>query len=120
VHAGELEVLGAAPGRDVDDARALLEGYLLPGDDAMLKTRGGREVVEGTFVAQADELGAAGALAKRRLRVPRDGDPGAVLAESVIRIRLDRGSDVRQTASACPGQSASGNLTKRDGSVRSS
>ena len=36
VHARELEVLGAAAGRDVDDPRALLERDLVPRDHAVL------------------------------------------------------------------------------------
>ena len=36
VHARELEVLGAAAGRDVDDAGALVERHLVPRDDAMV------------------------------------------------------------------------------------
>ena len=60
VHARELEVLGAAARRDVDDARALLHGHVLPGDDAVLDLGGGRQVVERALVAQPDELGAPG------------------------------------------------------------
>ena len=62
VHARELEVLGAAARRDVDDPGALLERHVLPGDHPVLDLLGGRQVVERPLVAEPDEVGAAGAL----------------------------------------------------------
>ena len=69
----QLEVLGAAAGGDVDDARALLLADLVPGDHPVLVRRGAlsrraaartarlhrRQIVERAGVAPADELGAA-------------------------------------------------------------
>ena len=55
----ELEVLAAAAGRDVDDARALVERDVVPGDHAVVDRAAGAERVERPLVAQADELLAA-------------------------------------------------------------
>ena len=60
----ELEVLGAAARRDVDDARALVERDVVPADHAMLDVLLHGQVVEAGRVRPADELGAG----ERRLR----------------------------------------------------
>src|SRR6185436_20547568 len=72
VDAGELEVLAAAARGDVDDPRALLDRDVVPGDDAMLDVRAGRERVERTLVPEADELGSANYLGEGLVGEPRD------------------------------------------------
>ena len=95
VHLRELEVLAAAAGRDVDDARALVERDLVPRDHAVLhRSRG--ELVERARVAPADELLAALPLDERLVGVARDGDPLAVVPAPVLRVGLDRRCDVRR------------------------
>ena len=56
VQLAELEVLTPAPGRDVDESRPLVHRDVLPWDDAVFDLRAGREIVERTLVAPADEL----------------------------------------------------------------
>ena len=56
VDARELEVLRAAARGDVDDAGALVDGHLVPRDDAMLDPRARRERVERAGVPEPDEL----------------------------------------------------------------
>ena len=90
----ELEVLAAAAGRDMDDAGALLERDLVPGDDLVLDRRAGAEVVERPAIAEPDELLAAHTLLEALVRVARDGDPLAVLAQPVLRIGMHGGGDV--------------------------
>ncbi len=101
VDLSELEVLLARPGRDVDDARALLERDLVPGDDAVLDLAAGAEVVEGAAVAKADELLAECAGGEPLVRIPGDRDPLAVLPPTVLRVGLHRRRDVR---GQCPGR----------------
>ena len=57
VHARQLEVLGAAARCDVDDAGALVDRDLVPGDHAVLDVPTGSQVVERAAVAPPDELG---------------------------------------------------------------
>ena len=64
VDARQLEVLAAAARGDVDDPRALVDGDLVPGDDAMLDLRARRERVERTLVPEPDELRARHDLAR--------------------------------------------------------
>ena len=77
----QLVVLGAAAGRDVDDARALVLADLLPGDHPMpvLRAAPGRprtrpctasQLVERPVVVPADEVG-AGALLEHLERTPQ-------------------------------------------------
>ena len=83
--AAELEVLAAAARRDVDDAGALLERDLVPRDDPVLDARARAEVVErarGSAGRRAPRPGRAAS--KRLVRVARDGDPLAVLAQAVL------------------------------------
>jgi hypothetical protein len=96
VDEAELEVLLAGAGRDVDDARPLLEGDLVPGNDPVVDLAAGAEVVERTAVANADELLAEGMPGEALVRIPRDGDPLAVLAPPVLGVGLDRRRDVRR------------------------
>jgi hypothetical protein len=56
VLAREIEVLGTAAGRDVDDARSRREVDVAPGDDAMLDRRAGAERVERPPVPEPHEL----------------------------------------------------------------
>ena len=96
VHARELEVLGAAPGRDVDDAGALVERDLVPRDHAVLDGRAaarGRRTAPGSAARRAPRRGPAHV---RLVRVARDRDPLAVLAQAVLGVGLDRGRDVRR------------------------
>ncbi len=96
VDARQLEVLGAAARRDVDDPRALVERDLVPRDHAMHDARLRRQVVEGTGVLEADELGARRALDERLVGEARDRDPAAVLGQPVLGVGLHRGCDVRR------------------------
>src|SRR5215218_4773143 len=68
----------------------------------MLNTSGRGQVVEGPFVAPADELGSAAALDVGFLGVALDRDPLPVLLESIFLVRMDRRSDIR---GQCPGRS---------------
>ena len=95
VHLRELEVLAAAAGRDVDDARALVERDLVPRDHVVLHLSRG-EIVERARVAPADELLSALSLAERLVGVTRDGNPLAVLPAPVLGVGLDRRCDVRR------------------------
>ena len=83
--AAELEVLDAAAGRDVDDPGALLERDLVPGDDAVLDRRAGRQVVERPLVAQPDELGAREPADEVLVGEARREHPLAVLAAARTR-----------------------------------
>ncbi len=94
--AAELEVLAAAARGDVDDARALLERHLVPGDDAMLDAGARRERVERAAVAQPHELGAGGAADEHVVGKPRGEHPLAVLAETVLALRIHGRGDVRR------------------------
>ena len=96
VDAAELEVLLARAGRDVDDARPLLERDLVPGDDPVLDLAAGAELVERAAVAKPDELLAADAAHEALVGVPGDRDPFAVLAQPVLGVGLDRRGDVRR------------------------
>jgi hypothetical protein len=96
VNPRELEVLSTAAGRDVDDAGALVERDVVPGDHPMLDLPAWADVVEGRGVAPADQLFAALALHEPLLGIPADRDPVAVLASAVLSIGLHRGGDVRR------------------------
>ena len=61
----------------------------------MLDLRGRRKLVEGTAVAQTDQLLPANALREVGLRIERHRNPFAPIAQAVLRVRLDRGGDVR-------------------------
>ena len=98
VHPRQLEVVGPGAGRDVNDPRPFGQRDVVPGDDPMGDTSLSRQVVERSFVLEADELLA-----------PRDtvisfighGQPPAAVAQPVLRVRLDGGGDVR---GKCPGR----------------
>ncbi len=96
VDSRELEVLRPGPGRDVDDARALVERDLVPGDHPVDDTVLGGELVEGPLVLETDELFAAHALLEVLVGIPRDGDPLTDVVAPVLRVGLDRGRDVRR------------------------
>ena len=91
VHLRELEVLVSAAGRDVDDARALVERDLVPRNDAMLDLG---DVVERAAVRPADELRPRPPFLECLVRVAADRDPLPVRAAAVLRLRVDRGRDV--------------------------
>ena len=55
VHLAQLEVLGAGPRSDVDDARALALADILPGDDPVLHPGLNAELVEGAMVPEANQ-----------------------------------------------------------------
>src|SRR4029079_10591963 len=96
VHASQLEVLLAGAGSDVHDACALLERHLVPRDHTVLDLTAGTEIVERPAIAQPDELLAREDSRERLLRIPRDGDPLAVLATPVFSIGLAGRRDVRR------------------------
>ena len=91
----ELEVLRAGPRRDVDDAGPLVERDVVPRNDAVLDVALRGQLVEGAAVAPADELLPAPALDERVVGEDVDGDPVAVLAPPVLRLRVHRRRDVR-------------------------
>ena len=85
-----------APGRDVDDSGPFVERHVVPGDDAVRDTLLRRKMVEGAHVLETHELAAHGRADERRVRLPRDGPPLAVLREPVVRIRVHGRGDVRR------------------------
>jgi hypothetical protein len=101
VDAGELEVLGAAARRDVDDAGALVHRDLVPGDHAVLDRRPRRERVEGAVVVEPDELRAGDGLDEPLVREARGQHPLAVGAAPVRLLRVNRGGDVRGQRPRC-------------------
>ena len=133
--AADLEVLGAAAGRDVDDAGALVEHDVGVGDDTVddLGLRG--QVVEAGRVGTAHEVGAAHAPDDLRVRAEHGlaailGDDAAlalVLDPDVVGIGLDgRGhvggsvhGVVVHTTSASPGASVKRKRTYSDSSTMS-
>src|SRR5207302_9154856 len=95
VHARELEVLGARARGDVDDPFSLVEGDVVPGNDAVADALLRGQVVERPAVLEPDELLAAHGA--NRGHVPRQlaRAPLSLRAEHVLGVRLDRGRDVR-------------------------
>ena len=120
VHARELEVLGAAARRDVDDAGALVERDVVPRDHAMLDGAAGPSSSNGPSVAPADELARRCSVsANVSSRIARDGDPLAVRAPAVLGVGLTAAATfagsvhgvVVQMTSDSPGRSSSGKRT---------
>ncbi len=99
--AGQLEVLGAAAGGDVDDPRALLDRDLVPIDHAVLHLCARGERVERPLVAKADERRSRHDLREPLVGVARGHHPLAVLAPAVLRLGVDRGRDVRRERPGC-------------------
>ena len=92
----QLEVFPTAARCDVDDAGALVERDLVPGNDTVLDGRPRLQRVERSLVTPADELGTGQRLLEGLVRVPRDRDPFAVRAAAVLRLRVHGGCDVRR------------------------
>ena len=95
VYARELEILRAAPGRDVDDPGSLLHRDLIPGDDAVLDTRCPGQLIERSLIAPADEFRSRPALDVDLVGIALDRNPLPVLLEAVLLLRMNRGGDVR-------------------------
>jgi hypothetical protein len=93
---GELEVLGTAPGGDVDDAGTRCKIDLVPGDDAMLDCGSGLERVEGTTVTEPDQLLPPQLLREDLVREQLHGDPVAGLEQPVLGPGIHRGCNVRR------------------------
>ena len=97
----QLEVLGAAAGRDVDDARALVHRDLVPADNAVLDPVLGGQLVERPVVPQPDQLrtldGADLTAVQRHVLEAALGDVGdarAGLDARIVGVGLDRRRDV--------------------------
>ena len=91
----QLEVLGARPGRDVHDAGALVERHVVPRDHAVDDPLLRRDVVERALVLQTDELATERRAHERRIGLPRDRPPLAVLGQAVVSGRIDGRCHVR-------------------------
>ena len=93
----ELEVLGAAARRDVDDAGALVERDLVPRDRrGARRPRPAAGCRTGPCSASRRAPTPRLALLERLVRIARDGDPLAVRAPAVLAVGLHGGRDVRR------------------------
>jgi hypothetical protein len=102
----DLEVLGAAAGRDVDDAGALVQRHLLPWNDPMVDCSARAELVERTVVAPADQLApdvvvpqAVHTRASRLLpRLLPGGSRATSYSRTTTRSRCGRSSRIRSSS----------------------
>ena len=97
----QVEVLGAGAGRDVDDAGAVVERDLIPRNHTVRHVRDRGQMVERPLVLEADEVGAADALHEMVLGIARHGNPLAVVALAVLRVRIDGGRHVGRQRPGC-------------------
>jgi hypothetical protein len=121
----QLEVLGAAPRCDVDDAGSLIHGHLVPRHDPVLDPEPGSRSSKGPRKRQPTMVLPGRRLGRTVVGVAVDRHPLAVGSPPVLLVGVDRrrhvGREVHgvvvQTTSDSPSRSSSGSRTNRDGSV---